>query len=1127
MSIHGGGYGGKTKIGVHLGLDYWSISISRKGEGEPERVADLHGDLFTPAVIYWGGTQFHIGTVALKYIAQSGALSDAEKKELQAKTFFKPIGLLEDNLPISLGEHRTIRPVDLAAEALFFLFQSALKTANSTSPDSVVCMSVPSDSTSAYRARLLESCGLAGMHHVAMIPEHIACHLGTRKQGLADEGFVSCIIESDGFRITPYVYDEPDYHQLASTSRSKSSSKSLVRGVCDLLAVTENPEPTPSNQQLNISLLAQSLLILKEEASPEFDEPTLYEDEFSAILEDLNEKAINPWKVETKRLFSVAVKSTLSFFRGAHYDRVAVLVAETDGRSKLFTAHFETDDMCTVQITYLLNGLCKAITQEVLHPRIVWADNFERAIKQTHPCTQTFTELSRVERLLFRAALLSDSLPFSVFKGEMDHALGQLIGNLSRSFNLAAYHGHLEVFLWLWLMIEKTAGDDARYFLWLEEEEQRSRYKKIVSTILWLEEGEQRSRYKEILSTSPLLCAASNGHLECVKAIIGCGCYVDALYRDHGTALHIAARNGFKETCEFLLLKGANANLRNLRMEAAWRGGLLQVMDVTALILAAQHGHAGCVEVLLAAGAKVDAIDRKEKTALICASQEGHLDCVKILLAAGADIELRDQCGTTPLIGAVEGGHLYCVEALLKAGAKLEIKDKDNYTALQRSCEHGNNEICHVLLESGAKLDVYHEGSDEAFDFSAEVAKPIVLAVEHGQFDCIRVLLASQSQISISNEDLIALCSFHKNYLYESSKWCWNDENYLEQKQVDLQQLLLCAVNDQNINCVNFFLAIGANTMQRDMCMPLPKNEYELLLILESQRQGGGVDYDSFFGSLTPLQYAATQGKWDVLRMLIDNYPVERTGAFGLMRKLNSTMGANEPMRKNEKPYDNSGPELFKHLLWVDYLSDFCPFVDGSGPGDHFLLIALTRDADRIVFAKELIDRSTYLSTDFLQTLLSLLTSIVDFAVRRTYREPKVFLHLLNHLCASGCEPSCFITDRIQHEPKTIKGSCEYEIIAVPGIVYAMYNLLPKSASILAEYGDLSAEFISEEMIRYWKKTAQENWENVYLEYLKACSSADDCEYLLWNSFYFPKELKQLYREYVFFDVAYYVENEI
>ena len=69
----------------------------------------------------------------------------------------------------------------------------------------------------------------------------------------------------------------------------------------------------------------------------------------------------------------------------------------------------------------------------------------------------------------------------------------------------------------------------------------------------------------------------------------------------------------------------------------------------TALMLAADRGHGMCVDILLGAGANVNAENGSGRTALIYAADTGYLKCIQLLLAAGASVNSNDSNGETAL----------------------------------------------------------------------------------------------------------------------------------------------------------------------------------------------------------------------------------------------------------------------------------------------------------------------------------------------------------------------------------------------------------------------------------------------------------------------------------------------
>jgi ankyrin repeat protein len=95
------------------------------------------------------------------------------------------------------------------------------------------------------------------------------------------------------------------------------------------------------------------------------------------------------------------------------------------------------------------------------------------------------------------------------------------------------------------------------------------------------------------------------------------------------TALHIVARRGDLIYTRFLLQKGANPNLRDIK-------------GSTPLLVAVDAGHGDLIAIFVAARANVNQGNDSGETPLIKAVQRRDLVMVRELLAAGADPDQAD-----------------------------------------------------------------------------------------------------------------------------------------------------------------------------------------------------------------------------------------------------------------------------------------------------------------------------------------------------------------------------------------------------------------------------------------------------------------------------------------------------
>jgi hypothetical protein len=135
-------------------------------------------------------------------------------------------------------------------------------------------------------------------------------------------------------------------------------------------------------------------------------------------------------------------------------------------------------------------------------------------------------------------------------------------------------------------------------------------------------------------SQTPLLAAADNAHVECVRELVKYW-HADVLARDQNgyTALHCAASSGHVSCVQWLVDVGGCPVDALLGSDDAY----------TPLHCAAKAGHADVVRALLDLGANCNVVERRYRsTAVSLAVFNQHTACVQALIAAGADLRVRN-----------------------------------------------------------------------------------------------------------------------------------------------------------------------------------------------------------------------------------------------------------------------------------------------------------------------------------------------------------------------------------------------------------------------------------------------------------------------------------------------------
>ena len=227
------------------------------------------------------------------------------------------------------------------------------------------------------------------------------------------------------------------------------------------------------------------------------------------------------------------------------------------------------------------------------------------------------------------------------------------------------------------------------------------------------------------LGATPLMHAAGNGYVQCVKELIAAGAHVNQADNDGDVPLMWAAVEG-QATCFLELIRsGANVNLRNND-------------GYTALLCTAIYGHEECIMHLTTAGTDVNMPDRDGFTALMHTAVKGHFSILQKLLESGADVNQVNENKQTALMVATLTGQKACMTGLINAGADVNMGDVNNATALHYASLKGHDECLSELLTTSDinNTDLYGR-------------TPLLLACRFGFPKCVDLLLKAGADVNM------------------------------------------------------------------------------------------------------------------------------------------------------------------------------------------------------------------------------------------------------------------------------------------------------------------------------------------------------------------------------------------
>ncbi|RAL17140.1 ankyrin repeat domain-containing protein [Aspergillus homomorphus CBS 101889] len=224
--------------------------------------------------------------------------------------------------------------------------------------------------------------------------------------------------------------------------------------------------------------------------------------------------------------------------------------------------------------------------------------------------------------------------------------------------------------------------------------------KSLYSTALKaLQAGADRNVKSRDKERPVISLAAENGSLEIIRLLLEVSLLspspvdLNIFDKNRYTALFLAATHGHASIVELLLAHGANPNLR----ESTGR---------TALFMAAIRGHTAVVRTLLAyhddprqPDLEIDVVINQGETALLAAARQGHTEIVFMLFKRGASLGTNSRTTVQPVLHSAV---LHRQPELLRLVVNRDEIDPNrihrNRTALGLAVANNDEDLAAILL---------------------------------------------------------------------------------------------------------------------------------------------------------------------------------------------------------------------------------------------------------------------------------------------------------------------------------------------------------------------------------------------------------------------------------------------
>lgn len=231
----------------------------------------------------------------------------------------------------------------------------------------------------------------------------------------------------------------------------------------------------------------------------------------------------------------------------------------------------------------------------------------------------------------------------------------------------------------------------------------------------------------------PLHFAVQERKLDLVQELLHKGMKPDVRDRNHITPLMVAARWGYNEIIEVLLNAGANVNAKD-RASAIGEGRL------TALHHACLVGRLSTAELLLKNGADPDCVSQSLRTPLSDLLEMGNKYLPPVLLEHGAAPNGPAECWEPPVVAAAGENDSGMVKELLKRRADPNRIGRSGNLALAYTT---SVECARELLQHGAQVNTRN----------GEGNTPLLALIKTGSIPLIKCLIDAGADVNVTDKE--------------------------------------------------------------------------------------------------------------------------------------------------------------------------------------------------------------------------------------------------------------------------------------------------------------------------------------------------------------------------------------